>query len=54
MMEEMQKQEMDRIKRQMRKGGPDPWAVDYSATLAAAQAPPEGETLRDKAKAFSF
>ena len=38
----------------MRRGGPDPWAVDYSETLAAAQAPPEQETLLDKAKAFSF
>lgn len=54
MMEEMQKAEMERIKRQMRKGGPDPWAVDYNSTLADAQAPPENETLLDKAKAFSF
>ena len=50
----MQKAEMERIQKQMRKGGPNPWAVDYDETLAQAQAPPQSETLLDKAKSFSF
>lgn len=37
----------------MRKGGPDPWAVDYNDKVAGMAAP-ENETLLDKAKAFSF
>ncbi|CDW72901.1 mitochondrial import inner membrane translocase subunit [Stylonychia lemnae] len=53
MMEEMQKQEMERIQKQMRRGGTDPWAVDYNETLAK-QAPPENEVLMDRAKSFSF
>lgn len=52
-MEEMQKAELERLKKQMRKGGPDPWAVDYNETLAK-QERPENETLIDKAKSFSF
>lgn len=56
MMEEMQKAEMDRIKKQMQRGkmpGADPWNVDYNETLAK-QGAPENETLIDKAKSFSF
>lgn len=53
MMEEMQKAEMERIKKQMRRGGPDPWAVDYNPTLEG-KTTPEHETLLDKAKAFTF
>lgn len=41
------------MKKQMRRGGPDPWAVDYNENLAN-QSAPENETLLDKAKAFSF
>lgn len=37
----------------MRRGGTDPWAVDYNEQLAR-QAPPENETLIDRAKSFSF
>lgn len=54
MMEEMQKAEMQRIEKQMRKGGVDPWAVDYSEQLAQAQKAPESESLIDKAKSFTF
>ncbi len=53
MMEEMQKAELERIKKQMRKGPSDPWAVDYNDKVAKL-APEEGETLLDKAKSFSF
>ena len=45
---------MEKMQKQMRKGGPNPWAVDYDADLAKAQAPPQNETLLDKAKAFTF
>jgi hypothetical protein len=38
----------------MRRGGSDPWAVDYNETLAKGQAPPEQEVLIDRAKSFSF
>ena len=38
----------------MRRGGTDPWAVDYSENLAKAQVAPESETLIDRAKSFSF
>lgn len=54
MMEEMQKAEMEKMQAVMRKGGPNPWAVDYDETLAKAQAPPQSEALMDKAKSFSF
>lgn len=37
----------------MRKGGNDPWAVDYNQKVAEV-APPSNETLMDKAKSFSF
>ena len=50
----MQKMEMDKLKQQMRQGGANPWAVDYSEDIHKAQAPVEGETLIDKAKSFSF
>eukprot|EP00347_Sterkiella_histriomuscorum_P018556 403345063 len=54
MMEEMQKAEMERMQKQMRRGGADPWAVDYTEQLAKGQAAPESESLIDKAKSFSF
>lgn len=51
----------------MRKGGSNPWAVDYSEEIHKAQAPVQEEklldkatkgareeTLVDKAKSFSF
>lgn len=38
----------------MRRGGADPWAVDYTAELAKGQAAPESESLIDKAKSFTF
>ena len=39
----------------MRKGGPNPWAVDYNENVAAAQSQAkQDETLIDKAKSFSF
>jgi hypothetical protein len=44
---------MERIKKQMRRGPSDPWAVDYNEGLATL-APAENETLLDKAKTFSF
>ena len=53
MMEEMQKAELERMKKQMRKGPTDPWAVDYNDKVAKL-GPEEGETLLDKAKSFSF
>lgn len=56
MMEEMQKQEMERIKSQMQRGkmpGSDPFNQDYNETLAK-QGAPEKETIIDKAKSFSF
>lgn len=37
----------------MRKGGKDPWAVDYNDTVANL-GPEEHESLIDKAKSFSF
>jgi len=37
----------------MRRGGPDPWAVDYNANLSEKSVN-EAETLVDKAKAYSF
>lgn len=52
MMEEMQKAELERLKKQMRKPQ-DPWAVDFNETLAK-QGQPESESLIDKAKSFSF
>ena len=45
---------MERVQKQMRKGGSDPWAVDYTEALAKGQAAPESESLIDKAKSFSF
>ena len=53
MMEEMQKAELEKMKRQMRRGGSDPWAVDYTPELADKSLP-ENETLLDKAKSYSF
>ncbi len=56
MMEEMQKAEMERIKKQMQRGkmpGADPWNVDYNETLAK-QGAPESESMIDKAKSFTF
>ena len=56
MMEEMQKAELERMKREMQRGkmpGADPWNVDYNETLAK-QGPRDGETLIDRAKSFSF
>ncbi len=56
MMEEMQKAEMEKIRKQMQRGnmpGADPWNIDYNETLAK-QGAPQGETLVDKAKSFSF
>jgi hypothetical protein len=44
---------MEAYKRAMKKGNSDPWAVDYNENVAK-QAPPENETLLDKAKSFSF
>lgn len=38
----------------MRRGGTDPWAVDYNENLAKHQAAPENEVLIDRAKSFSF
>ena len=38
----------------MRKGGSNPWAVDYSEDIHKAQAPVAEDTLIDKAKSFSF
>ena len=53
MIEEMQKQELERLEKQMRRGGANPWAVDYNEQLANV-APPKGEAMVDKAKTFSF
>ncbi len=53
MLEEMQKQEMERIKVMNRKGGDDAWAVDYNKKYADS-AENEKESLMDKAKSFSF
>lgn len=61
MMEQMQKEELERIKQQMamskHAAQTNPWAVDYNAEMAeksAVGAKGEGETLLDKAKSFSF
>ncbi len=54
MMEEMQKAEMERIKKQMAAGKPiNPWEVDFDADKAT-KSTKESETLLDKAKSFSF
>ena len=41
------------MKKVMRRGGPDPWAVDYNEALAGKSIN-ENDTLQDKAKAFTF
>ena len=53
-MEEEQKKQMEAFKKQMRKGGSDPWAVDYNKDVAAMGAAPETENMVDQAKSFSF
>jgi hypothetical protein len=54
MMEEMQKQELERMRKAMAQGKPaNPWEVDYDADKAA-KSTKESETLMDKAKSFSF
>lgn len=58
-MEMMQKEEMERIKAQMAKqkhaAQTNPWAVEYDKELEGkSTVGKEGETLLDKAKAFSF
>ena len=52
-MEEEQKKQVEQMKRQMRKGGSDPWAVDYNREVATMEGP-EGETMIDTAKSVSF
>jgi hypothetical protein len=37
----------------MRRGGPDPWAVDYNESLSGKSVN-EAEEIQDKAKAFTF
>lgn len=54
MMEEMQKAELERIKALNRKGGENPWDVDYNKTYDEAAANNDKESLMDKAKSFSF
>lgn len=58
MMEEMQKQEMERIRMMQERGraaaDANPWAVDYDADKAKKASSKESETMIDKAKAFSF
>lgn len=49
----MQKEELEKMKRQNRKGGPDAWAVDFNENLSGKSVNEE-ETLQDKAKAFNF
>lgn len=52
MMEEMQKAELEKMKKAMAKGKPvNPWEVDYDPAKSSTK---ETETLLDKAKAFSF
>lgn len=53
MMEEMQKAEMERIKKQMARGKANPWEVDFNPD-AAKNTTKESENLLDKAKSFSF
>ena len=54
-MEEEQKRQMEEAQRILRKGGNDPWAVDYNAEVAEInKKPTSAETLLDKAKSFSF
>ena len=53
MMEEMQKVEMAKIKAMQKRGGANPWEVDYDPEKAKF-AVDEDETLQDKAKSFSF
>jgi len=50
MMEEMQKAELERMKKQMKRGSADPWAFDQQESAVKV----ETETLLDKAKSFSF
>lgn len=61
MMEQMQKEELERIRQQMLAGKTaaqeNPWAVDYNPELvdkSAAGKRGAGDTLVDKAKSFSF
>jgi hypothetical protein len=55
MMEEMQKAEMEKMKKAMARGGKpvNPWEVDFNPEMAKSSTK-EAETLLDKAKAFSF
>lgn len=54
MMEEMQKAELEKMKKAMARGKPvNPWEVDYDPAQERASVK-ESETLLDKAKSFSF
>ena len=53
MMEEqmaMQKAEMERM---MRRGGPDPWAVDFKPEMAGKDLTDPNDRMKDNATAFS-
>jgi import inner membrane translocase subunit TIM17 len=58
MMEQMQKEELERIRQQMLAGKTaaqeNPWAVDFNPELVDKSAAGRAETLVDKAKSFSF
>lgn len=58
MMEQMQKEEMERIKMMQLRGkeaaAANPWAVDFDQEKAKSASGKETETLVDKAKSFSF
>ena len=53
----MQKAEMEKM---MRRGGPDPWAVDYKAEMSGKDLTDPNDTMKDTAasygstKSFSF
>ena len=47
--------QLEEYKKQLRKGGNDPWAVDYNSKVAEENSKPEEkEVLKDKAAYFSF
>ena len=61
MQEQMMKEQKKEIEKMMRRGGSDPWAVDFDPNLAGKDIQNDEETMRDSArsvtestKSFSF
>ena len=45
----MQKAEMEKM---MRRGGPDPWAVDFKAEMSGKDLTDPNDTMKDSASSF--